>query len=160
MNKVAPGNYGIKDVKEALEWIQENIRSFGGNPESVTLMGHSAGAAIVHFLALSYKTEGLFHKYSLLGGSALNAWAVRISKNHRKTGLRLAKLVGCLPKRYEDIVMTDKPMTESPEKTSVLFNNVSYFEEDDKEMMKCMRKVDAAKLVYMIENLVSVIIAS
>jgi len=37
----------------ALEWINKHISKFGGNPESVTLMGHSAGAASVHYHLLS-----------------------------------------------------------------------------------------------------------
>ncbi|XP_020284672.1 esterase E4-like isoform X2 [Pseudomyrmex gracilis] len=152
MNKVAPGNYGLKDVKMALEWIQENIRNFGGNPESVTIMGHSAGSAIVNFLALSNNTEGLFHKYILLSGSVVSSWAVRISKSYKQIGLRMARLVGCLPKRYEDQVMTNKPKTKSIEKTGISFKNISYTEEDDTEMIKCMRKVDAKKLVNMIDE--------
>jgi carboxylesterase type B len=42
----------------ALEWIQANIKQFNGNPDQVTVIGESAGAAAASVLALSPVTEG------------------------------------------------------------------------------------------------------
>lgn len=58
-----PGNNGLKDIVMALRWVQENIRCFNGDPNVVTLWGHSAGASAVHLLAITNKTEGLFNRY-------------------------------------------------------------------------------------------------
>ncbi len=52
------GNFGIWDQLMALQWINDNIKQFSGNPESVTIMGESAGAASVSLLAMSPKSEG------------------------------------------------------------------------------------------------------
>ena len=46
-------NYGMMDQIAVLKWIQENIVSFGGNPDSVTLFGHQTGAAFIQLLMQS-----------------------------------------------------------------------------------------------------------
>ncbi len=46
-------NYGLMDQIAALKWVQENIRNFGGNPDSITLFGHNRGAALIHYLMQS-----------------------------------------------------------------------------------------------------------
>ncbi|XP_065203589.1 carboxylic ester hydrolase-like [Planococcus citri] len=50
-----PGNFGLKDQRIALQWIQENINAFGGDPTNVTLNGGSSGAADVYFTDASHK---------------------------------------------------------------------------------------------------------
>jgi len=56
------GNYGLLDQIAALRWIRANIAAFGGNPDSVTLFGSSAGASSQGFLIVSPLARGLFHR--------------------------------------------------------------------------------------------------
>ena len=55
-------NFGTLDIIQALSWVQQNIGKFGGNPNSVTLFGESAGGHNVFALLASPLSDGLFHK--------------------------------------------------------------------------------------------------
>ena len=57
-----PANRGIIDQLAALEWVQSNIRSFGGDPDNVTVFGVSAGAMSVVTLLSMPRSAGLFHR--------------------------------------------------------------------------------------------------
>jgi len=47
------GNYGLSDIVVALKWIGRNIEGFGGDKDSVTLLGHRAGGTLVTALTAS-----------------------------------------------------------------------------------------------------------
>jgi para-nitrobenzyl esterase len=69
------GNYGLLDQLQALEWTRRNISRFGGDPDRITVMGHSAGAVDICLLMTSPLAKGLFQRAILQSGecqSALN----------------------------------------------------------------------------------------
>ena len=61
-------NFGTLDIIAALEWVNNNITSFGGNPNNITIFGESAGAHNVLSLLVSKKAKGLFHKAISMSG--------------------------------------------------------------------------------------------
>jgi para-nitrobenzyl esterase len=67
----ASGNVGMLDIVAALEWIRDNISNFGGDPNSVTVMGQSGGGAKVCMLTAMPSAKGLFHKAVALSGNSL-----------------------------------------------------------------------------------------
>ncbi len=57
----ASGNQALGDSIATLQWVRENIRAFGGDPNNVTIFGQSAGACMVAALVGSPVAKGLFH---------------------------------------------------------------------------------------------------
>ena len=55
-------NFGTLDIILALEWVNKNIESFGGNPNNITIFGESAGGHNVFSLLVAPQAKGLFHK--------------------------------------------------------------------------------------------------
>jgi len=53
-------NVGLRDQVAALEWIRDNIRQFGGDPDNVTVFGESAGGNAVTTLLAVPAAAGLF----------------------------------------------------------------------------------------------------
>ncbi|XP_046396535.1 juvenile hormone esterase-like [Ischnura elegans] len=88
-----PGNNGLKDQLQALKWVHDNIASFGGDANLVTIYGYSAGAASVQYHMASPRSAGLFHRAISSSGSALSSWA--ITRDPMALTRRQAKLLNC-----------------------------------------------------------------
>ncbi|XP_056610589.1 neuroligin 4 X-linked b [Triplophysa dalaica] len=92
-DQAAKGNYGLLDQIQALRWVKENIQSFNGDPQRVTIFGSGAGASCVSLLTLSHYSEDLFQKAIIQSGTALSSWAVNYQP--AKYARMLAEKVGC-----------------------------------------------------------------
>ncbi|XP_017070568.1 esterase P, partial [Drosophila eugracilis] len=90
-DKDLPGNYGLKDQRLALRWIKENIIHFGGMPDNIVLIGHSAGGASAHFHLLHEDFSQLAKAAISVSGNALDPWVIHESGR----AFELGRIVGC-----------------------------------------------------------------
>jgi para-nitrobenzyl esterase len=63
------GNLGLLDQIAALSWVHENIAGFGGDPNTVCIVGESAGAMCVGTLLATDAAKGLFHRAIMQSGT-------------------------------------------------------------------------------------------
>ncbi|XP_061389745.1 cholinesterase 1-like, partial [Musca vetustissima] len=96
-----PGNYGYLDQVLALQWVRDHIANFGGDPQSVTIFGMSAGSMAVSLHMASPLSKGLFHRAILMSGSATNHYDIDNLYWTRK----LAREVSC--PQYDPVDMVE-----------------------------------------------------
>lgn len=106
------GNFGLWDMRLAIQWVHDNIRQFGGDPDRVTLFGQSAGGAAVEYQAIYPKNRGLFQRIIAQSGSSFAFWAYQ--KTPLKNFLKFTSTVGCNQTFIDDIMecLREKPAEE------------------------------------------------
>ncbi|KAG8331976.1 hypothetical protein J6590_029579 [Homalodisca vitripennis] len=155
-NEEVPGNAGLKDQTLALKWVHDNIESFGGDPNNITIFGISAGGYSVGFHLVSPSSRGLFHKAIMQSGSPMNS--LLIQDNPRSQATKLAKTLGCTSDDpdtvlqflqsvpADDIVAATKTMSKEKEavkKVTLIFTpsvevsgNEPFLTDDPDKLMK------------------------
>ena len=94
------GNVGMLDVVQALQWVQKNIRQFGGDPDNVTIFGESGGGGKVGTLLCMPQAKGLFHKAIIMSGTILN---VNTKQMTEELGQAVLKELNIDAKHIDDI---------------------------------------------------------
>lgn len=92
----SPGNMGLLDQALALQWVQDSVHLFGGDPNTVTLFGESAGAVSIGLHILSPISKPLFTRVIFQSGSPLTPWAITTPEEAGRRGMVLAQQLDCV----------------------------------------------------------------
>ncbi|XP_078520229.1 fatty acyl-CoA hydrolase precursor, medium chain-like [Lissotriton helveticus] len=105
----APGNWGFLDQVRCMEWVKENIKDFGGDPNSVTIFGESAGGMSTSAHLLSPLSKGLFHR--AISQSGVLAAVIDDKNIIRSIAQMIANKSGCYSTDSASIVacLREKP---------------------------------------------------
>lgn len=90
----APTNLGLRDQIAALQWVQNNIATFGGDAGNVTVFGESAGAMSVANLLASPLAKGLFRRAIVQSGHGSMVRPIPVAERLTK---KLAKMLRIQP---------------------------------------------------------------
>tara|TARA_B100001093_G_scaffold333426_1_gene318400 strand:+ start:26728 stop:28344 length:1617 start_codon:yes stop_codon:yes gene_type:complete len=86
-------NNSMRDIIEALKWVQSNIENFGGDPNNVTIFGQSGGGAKVNTLMAMPSANGLFHKAVNQSGSYRSRFLSKeVTQSITKETLKILKI--------------------------------------------------------------------
>lgn len=97
-------NIGLTDIVSALQWIQDNIESFGGDPDNVTLFGQSGGGAKVLAMMTTPYAKGLFRR-GIVQSGATETMGVTFTGQEASASLseRILEQLGITADNIEDI---------------------------------------------------------
>ncbi|XP_036336478.1 venom carboxylesterase-6-like [Rhagoletis pomonella] len=98
----ALGNMGLKDQAMLLRWVKLHISRFGGDANSVTLLGYGAGAIGITLHMVSPMSRNLFHKAIVMSGSVTGQWSLPSEQLDLAT--RQAALLHCNTENLTDMM--------------------------------------------------------
>ena len=111
------GNEGLMDQRNAIKWVKENISSFGGDPNNITIFGESAGSWSCN-LQIAAGHDNLFQKAICQSGGLdaiatkekANQWAELFIDQFEKDGYKVSDLRSC---HWNSIINTAKKLKHS-----------------------------------------------
>lgn len=133
-------NLARLDLQMCLKWIYENIEAFGGDPENVTLMGHSAGSSNITAQLMMEQSRPYFRKIIAHSSFALDVGICSLEENtgtaelfFRNAGIKtMDELLGCSAGRLmtEQARLLNGPLRELGRKPFSVVKDKIHIPED------------------------------
>lgn len=122
-NDTFPANVGLWDQRLVIQWVKDNIKSFGGDPERITLLGESSGALSAVLHGMYPKNEGLFQNIIAISGTPF--MPPGMLQNNSLSAQYLADMVICYPTgHYFKTCMQDQNITLFMDALKIATNNM------------------------------------
>ncbi|KAI4860816.1 para-nitrobenzyl esterase [Hypoxylon rubiginosum] len=86
-------NFGVLDQRLAIEWVRDNIKQFGGDPEKITLWGQSAGSAIIDGIQFAWPSDPIFR--SVITESGVTLMGTTSNDMNQTSFDYVSKQLGC-----------------------------------------------------------------
>eukprot|EP01064_Diplonema_japonicum_P009928 TRINITY_DN17335_c0_g1_i1.p1 TRINITY_DN17335_c0_g1~~TRINITY_DN17335_c0_g1_i1.p1 ORF type:complete len:736 (+),score=124.39 TRINITY_DN17335_c0_g1_i1:40-2247(+) len=89
------GNYGILDQKMVMDWIQKNIKKFGGDPKRVMVFGQSAGGGSVSVHLVTNDLGDEYFSRAAIQSGSFGSWTAQTMQAAERSYMYLARALGC-----------------------------------------------------------------
>ena len=93
--KESAANFGLWDQHLAIKWVNDNIGSFGGDVNNITIFGESAGSSSVSYQVLFPGNKGLFHRAIAMSGGITSEWAYSTAQYADSVFQNFTAEIGC-----------------------------------------------------------------
>jgi len=93
-NPTAQNNVALRDQRLAMEWVRDNIESFGGDTTRITLSGQSAGAASIDFYSYAWESDPIAAGIILESGST-RLYPVKSGNESAAAWYNASSTLGC-----------------------------------------------------------------
>lgn len=94
-DSVVPGNNGLKDQAAAINWVNDNIAGFGGDPARITVAGQDAGAVSAHLHMFSPLSKDSISGIISQSGSVFSPSSLSYPGEALSKAKRLAEANAC-----------------------------------------------------------------
>jgi len=129
------GNYNLKDITMAVDWLIENADSIGFDKERITVFGQSAGGALTSWTAALSQLQGKIKRVIPISGQMTSFLGGKLSGTNSNEVRELASHVHCMYPDSKDIV--DCFNSKSYDDLSILEHlNVTWRPSRDQEWIK------------------------
>ena len=132
-----PGNYGLWDQHLAIKWVHNNIVDYGGDPNSVTIFGESAGGSAVMYQMLSPQNDAtLFQR--VISQSAYTVFMANVERDPLTSTQLFVNSLGCNVSHELVDCMRTKSVSEIMNATATFAFDINLFSpiSDDEFLMK------------------------
>ena len=119
------GNFGLWDQHLALKWVKNNIPSFGGDVDKITIFGESAGSIGVMYQNLFPGNQNLFHRAIAMSGSISSPWGFASNETALNQFDVFTKAAGC--RGTHDQIMDCMRKVSANELLNIM-NNESFYD--------------------------------
>jgi acetyl esterase/lipase len=142
----------VSDIAQAVGWVKNNVRNFGGDERKITLCGHSAGGHLASLVAYSQENISDIPAYPCANLILIDAFGLNLSTFIREHGTyylqQIEKIFTKDPKHWEKATPSNYLSADVPPTMMYIGSRTYPIIKTDNEMFRSKAKAKGAEVIY------------